>query len=90
MASSISSAARFQSKRFDPEAIYIRRFVPELSRVPDAKIHEPWTMTPDEQRASRCRIGDDYPAPIVEHQAARAATLARYAAVKGRGAPSAR
>ena len=30
----------------------------------------------------------DYPAPIVEHQAARAATLARYAAVRGRGAPN--
>ncbi len=65
-----------QSKRFDPEGLYIRRFVPELSRVPDEKVHEPWTMTPEEQRAAGCVIGRDYPAPIVDHAKEREVALA--------------
>jgi deoxyribodipyrimidine photo-lyase len=69
-----------QSKRFDPEGIYIRRFVPELSRVPAARIHEPWTMTADEQRAAGCRIGVDYPLPIVDHAREREVALAMLAA----------
>lgn len=64
-----------QSKRFDPQGEYIRRFVPELARVPAEKIHEPWTMTSREQAESRCRIGGDYPAPIVEHAREREAAL---------------
>ena len=65
-----------QSKKFDPDGAYIRRFVPELARVPGAKIHEPWTMTAEEQRAAGCRIGEDYPAPIVDHAREREVALA--------------
>ena len=71
-----------QGKRFDPDGIYVRRWVPELAAVPDNRIHEPWTMTQDEQATARCRIGVDYPAPIVEHRAARERALAAYAAAK--------
>lgn len=65
-----------QSRRFDPDGRYIRRFVPELARVPTEKIHEPWTMTRDEQRAAACRIGVDYPGPIVDHAREREVALA--------------
>jgi deoxyribodipyrimidine photo-lyase len=68
-----------QSKRFDADGRYIRCHVPELSRVPKAFIHAPWTMTPSEQKASGCRIGRDYPKPIVNHSKARVRTLTRYA-----------
>ncbi|MEO8348369.1 MAG: deoxyribodipyrimidine photo-lyase, partial [Acidobacteriota bacterium] len=51
-----------QSKRFDPDGAYIRRFVPELARVPRERLHEPWTMTASEERVAGCRIGVDYPA----------------------------
>jgi deoxyribodipyrimidine photo-lyase len=71
-----------QSRKFDPEGLYIRRFVPELSGVPDDKVHEPWTMTPDEQRAARCVIGADYPAPIVDHAREKAVALELFAAIK--------
>jgi len=64
-----------QGRRFDPEGAYVRRFVPELSRVPMAKIHEPWTMTSDEQRATGCVIGENYPAPIVDHAKEREVAL---------------
>ena len=71
-----------QSKRFDPDGVYVRRWIPELANVPDARIHEPWTMTDDEQRAAGCRIGVDYPAPIVDHVEARTRALAVYGAAR--------
>jgi deoxyribodipyrimidine photo-lyase len=71
-----------QSKRFDPAGDYIRRFVPELARVPTSRIHEPWTMTSSEQDAAGCRIGRDYPAPIVDHARERAVALSRFAALR--------
>ena len=71
-----------QGKRFDPDGEYVRRWVPELNRVATNRIHDPWTMTEDEQAAAGCRIGRDYPAPIVEHAAARGRALAAYAAAK--------
>jgi len=72
-----------QAKRFDPDGRYVRRWLPELADVPAKDIHEPWTMSPDEQESSRCRIGVDYPAPIVDHAEARRRALARYAAAAG-------
>jgi deoxyribodipyrimidine photo-lyase len=71
-----------QSRKFDPEGLYIRRFVPELSSVPAAMVHEPWTMTPDEQKAARCVIGSDYPAPIVDHAREKAVALELFAAIR--------
>ena len=60
-----------QSKKFDPDGTYIRRYVPELACVSAKRIHEPHLMTRDEQATSQCRIGSDYPSPIVDHQLAR-------------------
>jgi deoxyribodipyrimidine photo-lyase len=67
-----------QSARFDPGGIYIRRWLPELATLPDKYIHAPWTMPAAVQAASGVIIGRDYPAPLVDHARARAATLARY------------
>jgi len=71
-----------QSTRFDPEGAFIRRFVPELARVPKQRIHAPWQMAPLEQQAAGCVLGRDYPAPIVDHDTARKRTLARYGVVR--------
>lgn len=60
-----------QSKKFDPDGTYIRLYVPELAKVPSKRIHEPHCMTRDEQNRYGCRIGGDYPAPIVDHRQAR-------------------
>jgi deoxyribodipyrimidine photo-lyase len=67
-----------QAARFDPVGDYIRRFVPELRDVPTERIHEPWRMGPEEQRAAGCRIGSDYPAPRVDHRERRELLLERY------------
>jgi len=71
-----------QSERFDPEGKFIRRYVPELATVSNKYIHAPWLMGRVEQEAIGLAIGRNYPAPIVDHAAARAKTLARYAVVK--------
>jgi deoxyribodipyrimidine photo-lyase len=71
-----------QGRRFDPSGAYVRRWVPELARVDQAKVHAPWTMTPAEQEAAGVVIGRDYPTPIVDHARARRRALARFEAAR--------
>ena len=54
----------------DPRGVFIRRWLPELAKVPPAYVHMPWTMPTDVQHAASCLIGRDYPAPIVDHAVA--------------------
>ena len=67
-----------QSQRFDPQGQFIRRYVPELARVPDAHIHFPAAMKPAALAACGLRLGLDYPLPIVDHALARQRTLMRF------------
>jgi deoxyribodipyrimidine photo-lyase len=67
-----------QQERFDPGGRYVRRYVPELAGVPDEYLAEPWRMPREEQERAGCRIGRDYPGPIVDHKQARQAALDRY------------
>jgi deoxyribodipyrimidine photo-lyase len=71
-----------QSEKFDPEGKFIRRYVPELTKVANKYIHAPWQMGRIEQEAIGVVIGRDYPGPIVDHAQARESTLARYSVVK--------
>lgn len=72
-----------QSERFDPGGRFIRRYLPELARVPDKFVHAPWRMDSTDQQAAGCVVGRDYPAPIVDHATARKRTLERYGKVRG-------
>jgi deoxyribodipyrimidine photo-lyase len=67
-----------QGKRFDPEGRFVRRWLPELARVPERYLHEPWTMPVSVQADSGVHIGLDYPAPIVGLAEGRARALAAY------------
>jgi deoxyribodipyrimidine photo-lyase len=65
-----------QSKKFDPNGEYIRRYVLELREVPDSYIHEPWLYDRFDT------LG--YPYPMVDHQKERAEALFRFEATKRR------
>jgi deoxyribodipyrimidine photo-lyase len=67
-----------QSKKHDPDGVYIRRWLHELQNVPSEFIHEPWRMPPEVQHSSGCIIGQDYPHPMVDHAQARQRALAVY------------
>jgi deoxyribodipyrimidine photo-lyase len=68
-----------QGKKHDPDGIFVRRWLPELARVPDRYLHAPWEMPDDVQRDAGCIIGQDYPGPIIDHAWARERTLEAYA-----------
>jgi deoxyribodipyrimidine photo-lyase len=71
-----------QAEKFDPQGAYVRRWIPELRRVPDESIHEPWTMPLAAQQEAGCRMSQDYPMPIVDHKQQREAVLAAYRAAQ--------
>jgi deoxyribodipyrimidine photo-lyase len=73
-----------QSEKFDPDGKFIRRYLPELTRVPDKYIHTPWKMDAATQRAAGVTIGVVYPAPVVDHAVARQRTLERLGAISKR------
>ena len=67
-----------QSRKFDPEGNYIRRWVPELSDLQPPAIYSPWTASPMELRSAGIRLGKDYPHPQVDLAATRSAALESY------------
>ncbi|MEM1175933.1 MAG: deoxyribodipyrimidine photo-lyase [Pseudomonadota bacterium] len=67
-----------QGKKFDVSGDYVRKFVPELDKVPTKFIHDPWNAGTDLLAASSIRLGEDYPYPIVEHKEARQRALDAY------------
>lgn len=67
-----------QGEKFDPEGGYVRRFVPELARLPDRHLHAPWAAPPEVLDAAGVALGRDYPRPIVSLDEGRARALAAY------------
>jgi deoxyribodipyrimidine photo-lyase len=72
-----------QGKTFDPDGAYVRRWIPEIAKLPDDRLPEPWAATPMELADAGLRLGIDYPAPIVDHAAARQRALAAFGEIKG-------
>ncbi|MCM5552701.1 deoxyribodipyrimidine photo-lyase [Pleomorphomonas sp. NRK KF1] len=63
-----------QGEKFDPEGIYVRRFVPETADLPNRQLHRPWEAPPLVRPAPSL-----YPAPIVDHDMARKRALDAFA-----------
>jgi len=71
-----------QSKRFDPDGIYIKRWVPELASLQGNALHAPWTASSAELEVAGITLGKEYPQPVVEHAGARERALMAYATMK--------
>ncbi|XP_047986229.1 cryptochrome-1 [Leguminivora glycinivorella] len=54
-------------KKTDKEGEYIKKYVPELAKYPEAFIYEPWKAPKEVQRRAGCVVGEGYPKRIVEH-----------------------
>lgn len=67
-----------QGKKFDPDGVYIRRWVPELSKLPNPQVHEPWKASAEALTDARIRLGESYPLPIVDHAEARQRALSAF------------
>ena len=70
-----------QGVKFDPEGEYVRRFVPELAKLPTKHIHAPWDAPPDVLRKAGVRLGETYPEPLIGLSAGRGRALAAYRSV---------
>ena len=66
-----------QGEKFDPDGIYVRRWVPELRNMPVKYIHRPWEAPPSVLNQAGVRLGETYPRPIVDHKEARERYLSR-------------
>jgi len=65
-----------QGEKFDPDGIYVRRYVPELRGIAGKAIHAPWTLEP------LLRSAIDYPPPLVDLAAGRARALAAFESIR--------
>ena len=71
-----------QGRKFDPSGAYVRRWLPELARLPDEHIHEPWSAPSHLLESAGVVLDRDYPSPIVDHAAARKRALQAFEQLK--------
>ena len=67
-----------QGERFDPDGVFVRRWLPELAGLPAACVHSPWTADEAVLRRAGVTLGETYPYPIVDHAAARTRALSLF------------
>ena len=71
-----------QGEKFDPHGDYVRRWVPELDKLPSTWVHKPWEAPADALADAGIELGTNYPWPIVDHREARSRALAALQRIK--------
>lgn len=71
-----------QGKKFDPEGVYVRKWAPELKKLPTQYLHEPWLAPASVLADADVRLGETYPRPLIEHGAGRERALAAFRRIR--------
>ena len=71
-----------QGARFDPDGHYVRRWVPELAKLPNGVLHAPWNARPIDLKDAGVVLGKSYPMPVVDHRQARPRALAAFQRIR--------
>lgn len=71
-----------QGKKFDPDGLYVKKYVPELSTLPTKYLFAPWEAPKVVLDEAGVRLGDNYPFPIVDLQKSRKKALETFAELK--------
>ena len=75
-----------QGEKFDPQGDYVRRWCPELAKLPVEWLHKPWQAPSETLARAGVKLGQDYPEPIVSHAIAREVALEAFARIKSSAA----
>lgn len=67
-----------QGQKFDGTGEYVRHFVPELAKLPDKFLHNPWEAPPQILEYAGVTLGESYPKPIVDLKESRERALAAF------------
>lgn len=67
-----------QGEKFDSKGAYVRKWIPEISALPDKYIHKPWEAPEAVLEDAGVRLGKHYPGPVIDHFSAKKHALARY------------
>jgi len=62
--------------------VYVKKWVPELRKLPAPQIHEPWNCSISVLKEAGVRLGTDYPLPLIDHATARDRALAAFERIK--------
>jgi deoxyribodipyrimidine photo-lyase len=71
-----------QGETFDSDGAYVRRYCPELAKLPDRYIHKPFEAPKEILKEAGVELGKSYPRPIVDHTEARDAALVAFRATR--------
>ena len=67
-----------QGEKFDKDGNYVRKYCPELSKLPNKYLHQPWEAPEAILNESEIVLGKDYPIPIVDLKESRKDALNKY------------
>ncbi len=73
-----------QGEKFDPQGNYVRKWCPELARLPDKWVHRPWEAPPMLLEEAGLELDRTYPEPIVNHTIAREVALEAFSSLSAK------
>ena len=71
-----------QGQKFDPNGVYVRRFIPEIASLPNKYLFSPWEAPKHILKNANIELGVTYPTPVVDLKQSRNAALAAFQSLK--------